>query len=112
MKLLPNYQKAVIPDEKIFDYCLNPNHERGRHKAKVFKKVFGLTQQDGELLKSAILEQLGKFEIETMAENKFGRIFSIPMRITLFGVTDEIMTAWIIENGEDSPRLTSCYVNR
>jgi hypothetical protein len=85
MKLLPNYQKAVIPNEKIFDYCLNPNHERGRHKAKVFKKVFGLTQQDGELLKSAILEQLDRFEIETVKENKFGVIFTLPMRITLLG---------------------------
>jgi hypothetical protein len=86
--------------------------QTGRHKARVFKKVFGLTLQDGELLKSAILTQLRKFEIEVIKENKFGKIFTLPMEITLFGKTDEIITSWIIENGEDFPRLTSCYVNR
>jgi hypothetical protein len=40
MSRLPNYEKAIIPDEKIYDYCLNPNHERGKHKARVFKKGF------------------------------------------------------------------------
>ena len=86
--------------------------KEGRHKAKVFKRVFGLEQQDGALLKSAILEQLYKFEIETAVENKFGKIFTLPMEVTLFGRTDEIITTWIIEKGKDSPRLTSCYVNR
>jgi len=39
MRLLPNYEQAEIPDEKIFGYCLNPFHERGKHKAKIFQQV-------------------------------------------------------------------------
>ena len=49
MRLLPNYSKALIPDEKIYDYCLNASHERGQHKAKVFRQVFGITSEDGEI---------------------------------------------------------------
>ena len=112
MALLPNYRNAIIPDEKIYDYCLNPNHERGQHKAKVFRQVFGITAEDGELLKSAILFQLDKYEITTETENKFGKIFTLPMKISIFGKTDEVITAWIIENGVDYPRLVSCYVNK
>lgn len=63
-------------------------------------------------MKSEILEQLNRFEVETVRESKFGRIFTMPMKITLFGKTDEIVTSWIIENGEESPRLTICYVNK
>jgi len=112
MGLLPNYANAIIPDEKIFDYCLNPNHERGQHKAKVFRQVFGIAAKDGELLKSAIRAQLHKFEISTETENKFGKIFTLPMKISIFDKTDEIITIWIIENGLDYPRLVTCYVNK
>jgi hypothetical protein len=111
MSLLPNYENAVIPDEKIYDYCLNPYHERGMHKARVFKRAFGLTQQDGHVLKSAILERLDKFEVSSEEENKFGRIFTLRMEITIFGKTDEVITSWIVEKGNDYPRLISCYVN-
>jgi hypothetical protein len=112
MKLLPNYQNAFIPSEKIAGYCLNPNHERGSHKARVFRQVFGVTSEDSELLKSAILKQIDKFEITSESENKYGKIFSVPMKITIFEKEDEIMTAWIIEKGTNFPRLTSCYVNK
>ena len=35
---LPNGAKATIPEGKLEDYCLNPFHPDGKHKAKVFKK--------------------------------------------------------------------------
>ena len=54
---LPNYENAVIPNDKIVGYCLNLNHERGRHKARVFKQVFGITANDGEILKNTILNE-------------------------------------------------------
>ncbi len=64
MNLLPNFEKAIIPNEKIFGYCLNPIHERGQHKAKVFRQVFGITQADGQVLKKAILEQIDNMEFK------------------------------------------------
>jgi hypothetical protein len=33
---LPNADLAVFDIRKIADYCLNPLHPRGRHKARVF----------------------------------------------------------------------------
>lgn len=83
MKRLPNYEYAFIPDEKISGYCLNTNHERGSHKARVFKQVLGISSKDAELLKSTILQQLDKFEITSVKENKYGKIFSLPMKISI-----------------------------
>jgi len=35
-KALPNHQRAVIPENKLLRYALDPTHPRGRHKAVVF----------------------------------------------------------------------------
>ena len=92
-------------------YCLNPNHERGSHKARVFRQVFGITRDNAMFLKSAILNNIDRFEVTAVTENKYGKIYSLPMKLTIFGKEGEVMTAWIVEKGTDFPRLTSCFVN-
>ena len=44
--VLPNYQKAVIRQDKTEGYVLNPIHPVGKHKAIVFKSALGFTQTD------------------------------------------------------------------
>ncbi len=58
MGLLPNYKLAFIAIEKLSQYCLNPIHPVGKDKAMVFKSALSLTDQDADLLKSAIPEGL------------------------------------------------------
>ena len=38
---LPNGDRAVIDIAKLRDYCLSPDHLRGRHKARVFAAAQG-----------------------------------------------------------------------
>lgn len=52
---LPNSNKAIIDDEKLAGYCLNPNHTDGQDKARVFKSALGLTIDDANELKNALL---------------------------------------------------------
>lgn len=111
MSNLPNFENAIIPNDKIFDYCLNEKHERGKHKARVFKSVFGIEVENGEILKVAILEQMSISKFTEIAESKFGIKYTVPMEITIFGISHEVITAWIIDLNSDFPRLTSCYVN-
>ncbi|MEB3273389.1 MAG: hypothetical protein VKJ85_06355 [Prochlorothrix sp.] len=40
---LPNGNHAIIPRQKLTLYCLNPNHSSGKHKARVFKAILGIT---------------------------------------------------------------------
>lgn len=40
---LPGGEHAVVEIKKLRGYCLNPLHPRGRHKARVFSSVLGLT---------------------------------------------------------------------
>lgn len=55
MKLL-NADRAVVDISKLVDYCLNLSHPRGRHKARVFSAVLGLTREDADLLRDALLK--------------------------------------------------------
>ena len=45
---MPNGDKAVVEIEKLSQYCLNPLHPRGRHKARVFESALGITGEDAE----------------------------------------------------------------
>jgi hypothetical protein len=53
--LLPNREQAVVDLTKLSDYCLNPEHPRGRHKARVFASALGLTLADAESLRAMLL---------------------------------------------------------
>jgi hypothetical protein len=52
---LPNAAHAFVDIEKVQDYCLNPDHPRGKHKARVFQAVLGLTADDAESLRDSLL---------------------------------------------------------
>ena len=39
---LPNADRAVVEMQKLVDYCLDPEHPRGKHKARVFLSSCGL----------------------------------------------------------------------
>ncbi len=45
---LPNAENAVIDIKKLRDYCLNPNHPEGKHKARVFLEKLDIGRDDAE----------------------------------------------------------------
>ena len=52
---MPNADRAVVDIAKLRDYCLNPAHPRGRHKARVFAAVLGIEAGDAEAVRRALL---------------------------------------------------------
>ena len=53
---LPNAENAVVDIAKLRDYCLNPNHPEGKHKARAFQASLGFERGDAERLRRLILE--------------------------------------------------------
>ena len=43
---VPNAENATVDIRKLTDYCLDNNHEVGKHKAHVFEKVLDLAVED------------------------------------------------------------------
>jgi hypothetical protein len=107
---LPNPEHAVVDLEKLRDYCLSVEHPRGRHKARVFAAALGLSADDAEQLRTAILAAARTKEVVRARRDEFGQRYVLDFAMaTSFGQA-RVRSGWIVRTGEDFPRLTSCYV--
>lgn len=113
---LPSAENAVVDIEKLRDYSLNPNHPKGKHKARVFQEKLGYDRQDAELLRHLILEAILTEEAVEHEPTQYGRRFIVDFGIERWAGIIQfkalVRTAWIIRNEEDFPRLTTCYSPR
>ena len=107
---LPNSEIAIVDLAKLRDYCLDPRHPRGRHKARVFESALGITQDESEHLQSLIQSGVTTAKTIQGASDEYGDRFTCDFDISYMGRSALIRTAWIIKCGEDFPRLTTCYI--
>jgi hypothetical protein len=108
---LPNYQNAVIPQNKLVRYSLDLTHPRGKHKAIVFKSALGFVQSTWELLRDRILIELPYHEAQPTLEDKHGKRYRVIMPLTgPNGSTRDVVVTWIIKTGTDYPSLDSTWV--
>jgi hypothetical protein len=52
----PDFSTGVIDISKLRDYCLNPDHPLGKHKARRFHQTLRLTRHDANWLKQQIID--------------------------------------------------------
>jgi hypothetical protein len=109
---LPNADNAVVQIEKLREYSLNFLHPTGKHKAKVFRSAFGFEIGDAEFLRTVILEKTRTEDALFIMANSFGDHYFLDFHLEYLGKSANIRTKWIVETGENYPRLTSCYVKR
>jgi filamentous hemagglutinin len=109
---LPNATAARISTEKLVRYALDPRHERGRHKARVFR--VGSRDHDGGLALLARSDPPGatpEAEVRGTRITAFGVAYEVVVEIDgLNGATHPVVTTWIIES-DRRPRLTSTWVD-
>jgi uncharacterized protein DUF6883 len=108
---LPNSNRAFIDPAKLRDYSLNPEHESGGHKERVFRAALGLTIDDAQWLRAEVLRIARDGDARIGETSQFGQKYIIDATLTRNQRTAIVRTAWIIENGKDFPRLITCYVN-
>ena len=107
---LPNPERAVVDIQKLRDYCLNPEHRRGGHKARVFAASLGLTAADADYLREALLVAVRKHDAVPAEADEYGQRFVIDFMGSGPAGQAAVRSHWIIRCGEDFPRLTSCFV--
>ena len=110
MGLLPNADFAIVPIEKLRDYALNPAHPVGKHKARVFESVFGLTSKDALFLQEIIYVAIKANPAKTTRLDEFGQRYQVEFILEHNGRTAVVLTAWIVETNDFQPRLSSCYI--
>lgn len=106
---LPNPGRAVVDIVKLSNYCLNPQHEDGKHKARVFAAALGVSQNDAEWLQNRLLA-IAHEEAIFIRENQFGRLYLIDSRLETPRGAAVVRSGWIVRTGEDFARLTTCFV--
>jgi len=107
---LPGGAVAIVEISKLRDYCLDPRHPRGRHKARVFLSAVGLGQGDAEFLRSTLLDAAREGRAMVGESDDFGDRYTIDFRVIRGGREATVRSGWILRRGESAPRLTSCFV--
>jgi hypothetical protein len=107
---LPNGERCEL-GTKLEDYSLNPLHWEGRHKARVFESVLGITLANANVLRDAIRSAAASSNnAESRGDNRFGEVFTLRFSMTAERGNAVVLTGWIVLHGEDFPRLTTCYI--
>lgn len=107
---LPNGERAIVDMEKLRDYCLSLDHPRGRHKARVFRSVLGLTRDHAGELRESLLRAAAERDATEAEADQFGRRYFVDFEFLGPKSSALIRSGWIVRTGEDSPRFTTCYV--
>ncbi len=108
---LPRALRAQIPTDKLVAYALDPTHERGRHKARVFASVLGITAADWRYLHDQILAALPDGEVRGTRITPFGIAYDVVITVDgLNGRTAPVVTTWMTEP-DAAPRLASTWVD-
>jgi hypothetical protein len=107
---LPNRDRAVVDLAKLRDYCLNPYHEDGKHKARVFKSALGVGRADAEWLRERILEAAATRPAVLSVNSPFGVPYVVDFVLTTASGSAIVRSGWIVRHGEDYARLTTCFV--
>lgn len=102
---------AKIPEEKFTKYALDPI--RQPDKARAFRDALGYTIDNYQELIENIQTHFDESSMMLKAEDKFGKRYELVMNLTgANGKTANVCTAWIKENENAEPRLTSVYVTK
>jgi len=107
---LPDWDRAAIDIRKLEDYCLNPLHPKGRHKARVFQEAIGIGRHDAMWLRNALLEVARSHTPLQVATDAWGSHWRLDVSIERLGRKAVVRSIWIVRTGEDIPRLVSCWV--
>ena len=74
---LPNGDRAIIPMTKLTDYCLNLSHNKGKHKARVFKAILNITTDNVDQLHDLIQQAAIEGEVVQQEQTPQGQIFKV-----------------------------------
>jgi hypothetical protein len=106
---LPNGDRVFIPMKKITGYCLNPNHSKGKHKARVFRAILGITVENADRLVALIQQAAIEGEVVQRDLTPKGEIFKVDWDIP---DTDgeQLRSTWEIAHDSDVPRLVTAFI--
>lgn len=106
---LPNGRNAVVDLRKLTAYALDPDHERGKEKARLFKATLDLEARDAPRLREALLDAALTVDAVERGSDRFGTRYMIEFEMVWKGKVALVRSVWFMRAGENFPRLVSCF---
>lgn len=107
--LIPNAEKAAVDIRKLRDYCLNLDHADGKHKARLFSSMLGMTAENAEELRQILLDVVKVQDAKLGRQDEFGQRYTLDFEVQWQNRNATLRSGWIIEQGSNTPKLTTCY---
>ena len=106
---IPNAEHAIVDIGKLRDYCLNSEHNDGKHKARLFSAALGMGINDAEALRDALLHAAQTHEAQLGLRDVHGQRYTINFTLDWRDRQAIIRSGWIIDRGSKIPRLVTAY---
>ncbi|NJL89602.1 MAG: hypothetical protein HC916_07250 [Coleofasciculaceae cyanobacterium SM2_1_6] len=106
---IPNAENAVVDIRKLRNYCLNLEHDDGKHKARLFLSILGMTADNAEDLQQILIEIVKTHEARLGRQDEFGQRYTLDFTIEWHNRNATLRSGWVIENNSEIPKLTTCY---
>ena len=107
---LPNGDKAVIDERKLWGYVLNPRHPKGESHAFLFDRLLGINLSNWTILRDELLRAACEGDARVGKPSEHGKKFEIRFSMAGPRGTYTVVSVWFIPKGEDDPRLITSYV--
>ncbi len=107
---IPNADQAFVDLRKLRDYCLSPEHPRGRHKARLFKSALGWTTNDAEAVRQRLSDAVRSQSATFLGSDDYGQRYALDFTVEGVERVVTVRSLWIVRTGEGFPRLTTCYL--
>lgn len=106
---LPNGENAVVEREKVRDYLLNVGHPDGYGKAAFFTTM-GFRRDAWQVLADALRQVARDFPVIKSMTSLHGHKYIVDGVLPApIGQSAFVRTIWIIDAGDDTPRLVTAY---
>jgi hypothetical protein len=107
--IIPNAEHAFIDIRKLRDYTLNAQHRVGRHKARLFASIVGITQEDVGALRDILLAVVRTHEAELGEKDAHGQRYELDFMMRWQEQQALVRSVWNIRPNEQHPRFVTCY---
>lgn len=107
---IPHPERAIVDLRKLVSYCLNPDHSRGRHKARVLRRTLGIGPEQAEWLRERLLDGIVRHDAVMQFRDAFGDHYRVDIPLSKDRRIHTLRSLWIVRAGENFPRFVSCYV--
>ncbi len=109
MSQLPNAALAHVEDVKVRDYLLNPGNLQNQGKAGQFER-YGFVRDHWQVLADALCKHPTINPVVRMVSSPHGVKYVVECSLETPDHRNPCLrSVWIIEDGQDRPRLVTAY---